>query len=108
MIPATSRSSVVFPEPLRPISPTASPGAMLAETSRSAQTSVPRAPAARDEQLLQRAYGLRVDAEAAARAVDLDGAGLRHALDGSAAARRTMPARTRMKAGSAFGISIRS
>ena len=42
MIPATSRSSVVFPEPLRPISPTASPGAMLAETLRSAQTSVPR------------------------------------------------------------------
>ena len=108
MIPATSRSSVVFPEPLRPIRPTASPGAMLAETSRSAQTSVPRDAAPRDEQLLQRPHGLRVDAEAAAGAVDLDGARLRHALDGSAAARRTMPASTRMNAGSAFGISIRS
>ncbi len=62
----------------------------------------------RDEQLLERANGLRVDAEAAAGAVDLDGARLRHALEGSAAARRTMPARTRTKAGSAFGISIRS
>ena len=34
MIPAISRSSVDLPEPLRPTSPTASPGAIPSETSR--------------------------------------------------------------------------
>ena len=41
MIPASTRSSVDLPEPLRPIKPTASPGAISAETSRKAQTSWP-------------------------------------------------------------------
>ena len=41
MIPASTRRSVDLPEPLRPISPTASPGAISADTSRSAQTSSP-------------------------------------------------------------------
>ena len=41
MIPASTRSSVDLPEPLRPIRPTASPGAISADTSRSAQTSSP-------------------------------------------------------------------
>ena len=40
MIPATRRRRVVFPEPLRPMRPTASPRATSTETSRSAQTSV--------------------------------------------------------------------
>ena len=40
MIPATRRSRVVLPEPLRPMRPTASPRATSTETSRSAQTSV--------------------------------------------------------------------
>src|SRR5256885_9408254 len=42
MIPEIRRSSVVFPEPLRPTRPTASPGSTDKETSRSACTS--RAP----------------------------------------------------------------
>ena len=42
MIPATSLSSVVLPEPLRPTSPTASPGAASRSTPESAQTSSPR------------------------------------------------------------------
>jgi hypothetical protein len=42
MIPEISRSSVVFPEPFRPTSPTAPPGSMRNETSRSATTSVGR------------------------------------------------------------------
>ena len=54
MIPATSRSSVVLPEPLRPTRPTASPGSTANETSRSAQTSVAAEPAAGDEHVLQR------------------------------------------------------
>ena len=41
MIPASTRSSVDLPEPLRPISPTASPGVISADTPRSAQTSSP-------------------------------------------------------------------
>ena len=41
MIPERSRSSVVFPEPLRPTRPTALPGATENEMSRSAQTSLP-------------------------------------------------------------------
>ncbi len=36
MIPETMRSSVVLPEPLRPTRPTASPGSIVSETSRSA------------------------------------------------------------------------
>ena len=40
--PASSRSSVVFPEPFRPIKPTDSPGSIAKETSRSAQTSTGR------------------------------------------------------------------
>src|SRR5262245_58072209 len=40
MIPAIRRRSVVLPEPLRPMRPTASPRPTCAETSRSAQTSV--------------------------------------------------------------------
>ena len=39
MIPEITRSSVVLPEPLRPTSPTASPGSTVSETSRSACTS---------------------------------------------------------------------
>jgi hypothetical protein len=41
-IPAIRRSSVVLPEPLRPITPTASPGSIENEASRTAQTSVLR------------------------------------------------------------------
>jgi hypothetical protein len=41
-IPDSRRRSVVFPEPLRPTSPTALPGSTSNETSRSAQTSEPR------------------------------------------------------------------
>ena len=41
------RSRVVLPEPFRPTSPTASPGATCSETSRSAQTSRAPEPAAR-------------------------------------------------------------
>ena len=63
--------------------------------------------AAQDEQLLQAARLVRVDAEAARDPVDPDLARL-HALNGTAAARRTSPASTRMNAGSAFGSSIRS
>src|SRR5438094_7715867 len=40
MIPERIRSSVLFPEPLRPTSPTALPGSIRNETSRSAHTSV--------------------------------------------------------------------
>ena len=40
MIPAISRSSVVLPDPLRPMRPTASPCSTATETSRSAHTSV--------------------------------------------------------------------
>ena len=63
--------------------------------------------AAEDEQLLQAARLVRVDAEAARDPVDPDLARL-HALNGTAAARRTSPASTRTNAGSAFGSSIRS
>ena len=70
MIPAISRSSVVLPEPFRPMSPTASPRATSTETSRSAQTSVALRPAALDEEILQRARLARVDAEAARDAFD--------------------------------------
>src|SRR5262245_39555993 len=41
MMPAIRRRSVVLPEPLRPMRPTASPRPTCAETSRSAHTSVP-------------------------------------------------------------------
>ena len=41
--PDIARSSVVFPDPLRPTRPSASPGSARSETSRSACTSVPRA-----------------------------------------------------------------
>src|SRR6266540_4111236 len=40
MIPERIRSSVLLPEPFRPTSPTALPGSIWNETSRSAQTSV--------------------------------------------------------------------
>src|SRR6185436_11190569 len=40
MIPAISLKSVVLPDPLRPMRPTASPRPTSAETSRSAQTSI--------------------------------------------------------------------
>ena len=72
MIPATMRSSVVLPEPLRPISPTASPGATASETSCSAWTSCAAGAAARDEEVLQ---GLRLacaDAEPPRDALDAD------------------------------------
>src|SRR5580765_8010948 len=42
MIPATMRSSVLLPEPLRPTSASALPGSTANETSRSAQTSTGR------------------------------------------------------------------
>src|SRR5207244_3316337 len=57
----------------------------------------PDAPA-RDDELLQRPHGLRVDTEPAARVLDADLAGV-HASDGSAAARRTISASTRTNAG---------
>jgi hypothetical protein len=39
MIPETIRSSVDLPEPFRPTRPTASPGSIVSDTSRSARTS---------------------------------------------------------------------
>ena len=72
MIPAITRSSVVLPEPFRPIRPTASPGAISAETSRSAHTSVACGPAALDDEILERARVSCVHAKAARDAVDGD------------------------------------
>ena len=83
MIPAISRSRVDLPEPLRPTRPTASPGSIATDTSRSAQTSdASRAPA-QHEELLQRPRLPGVDAEAARDAVGADLAGV-HAADGTA------------------------
>ena len=76
MIPATTRSSVVLPEPLRPIRPTASPLPISTETSWSAHTSVACVPAALDEEVLERARLAGVDAEPARDAVDADLAGV--------------------------------
>ena len=64
-IPAIRLSSVVLPEPLRPIRPTASPGSTESETSTSARTSVAFAPSRASDELLERPHRLRVDAEAA-------------------------------------------
>ena len=72
MIPATTLSSVVLPEPLRPIRPTASPGSIEKDTSVSASTSRPLIAPARDQHLLQRPHRLRIDAEPPADVVDLD------------------------------------
>src|SRR5439155_5585380 len=64
--------------------------------------------AAGEHEVLQRPALPRVDLEAARDAVDRDLARSHPADDGSGSRRRTRPARTRTKAGSAFGISIRS
>ena len=71
-IPESRRRSVVLPEPLRPTSPTALPGSTPNETSRSAQTSEPRACRRANDEILQRAALARVDAEAARRVLDED------------------------------------
>ena len=63
--------------------------------------------AAEDEQLLQAARLVCVNAEAARDPVDPDLARV-HPADSTGARLRTSPARTRMNAGSAFGSSIRS
>ena len=59
MIPETIRSSVDLPEPFRPTSPSASPGSIVSETSRSASTSrAPRRPRATNTSLSVRcAFG---------------------------------------------------
>ena len=64
------------------------------------------APAARDEEVLERALRLRVDAEGPRDAVDDDPAG-RHVAAADKLP-RTMSASVRTKRGSSFGISIRS
>src|SRR5436305_7137709 len=64
--------------------------------------------AASEDEVLQRPALPRVDLEAARDAVDRDLARSHPADDGSGSRRRTSPASTRPKAGSAFGISIRS
>ena len=84
MIPAIRRSSVDLPEPLRPIEPDG-----LARLDRERHVverlDVGRlGAAAEDEQLLQAARLVRVDAEAARDPVDADLAGL-HPMDGTAA-----------------------
>src|SRR4029079_9367707 len=66
----------------------------------------PRLPA-REHEVLQRATLTRVHAKAARRVLYEDLTG-RHAVDGTASVRRTIPASVRTKAGSSFGISIRS
>ena len=71
MIPAISRSNVDLPEPLRPTSPTASPGSIASETPSSACVLRARAAAA-DEELLETARLVRMDAEAARDPVDPD------------------------------------
>ena len=110
MIPAIRRSSVDLPEPLRPTRPTASPGSTASETSWSACTSWALGAAAEDEQLLQAARLVRVDAEAARDPLDADLARLHACLTPGRyrGVRRTRAASTRMNAGSAFGSSIRS
>ena len=68
---------------------------------------LPRLRAPADHELLQGARLLRVDPETPRGALDPD-LSRSHALDATGSARRTIPANTRTKAGSSFGISIRS
>ena len=76
MIPATTRSSVVLPEPLRPIRPTASPlrdlGRDVVERPHVGGVVL----AAVDDEILERARLARVDAKAARDALDGDLANL--------------------------------
>src|SRR5207237_8643991 len=64
--------------------------------------------AAREHEVLQRPALARVHLEAARDALDLDLARSHPADDGSGSRRRTRPASTRTKAGSAFVISMRT
>ena len=72
MIPAITRSSVVLPEPFRPIRPTASPrGDLGGDVPERPHVRRVRLPAL-DEEILERARVARVDAEAASDALDRD------------------------------------
>ena len=62
---------------------------------------------AQHEQLFQAPGLVRADAEAARDSIDPDLARF-HFIDGTAAARRTSPARTSTNAGSSFGSAVRS
>src|SRR6266508_3853024 len=64
-------------------------------------------PAARHDDVLEPPGFAGIHLEVPRRPVGDDLSGSNHASEGTASARRTRPASTRMKAGSAFGISIR-
>ena len=70
MIPAIRRSSVVLPEPFRPMSPTASPRRDLGGDVAERPDVGRLRPSALDEEILERARLARVDAEAARDAFD--------------------------------------
>ena len=72
MIPATMRSSVVLPEPLRPMSPTASPGSTRSGHVVERPDVARLRPPALDEEVLQRARLTSVNTEAPRDAVDRD------------------------------------
>ena len=71
MIPAISRRSVVLPEPLRPIRPTASPRRDSERDVVQRPDVLGAAPAALDEEILERARLPGVDAKAPRDAIDL-------------------------------------
>ena len=96
-IPETSFSSVVLPEPLRPTSPSASPGSTSSETSRSAHDLARRrAPPARDDGVLERAVrALARRGSAARRGRRRSGRRARHRPTGSCRRRRSARRRSR-------------